>query len=63
VGTGGTYIGLICNNRFLVGPFDLTTFVEKISLSLSRKYKDNIGYFLRTNSYRKLVEAIMTFGG
>ena len=51
----------ICNKGLLVDPFNLHSFLEKISHSLHKKYEDNIDYFLNTNSYKNLVETIMVF--
>ncbi len=50
-----------CNEQLLVDPFNLNNFLEKIHLSLSKKYEDNIDYFLKTYSYKKLVDTILIF--
>jgi len=52
---------MLCNEELLVDPFNLTNFFDKISLSLKKKYDDNIDYFLRTNSYKSLIETILLF--
>jgi glycosyltransferase involved in cell wall biosynthesis len=51
----------ICNEALLVDPFNLNNFLEKISLSLSKKYEDNIDYFMKTKSYKNLIETISVF--
>ncbi len=51
----------ICNEKLLVGPFNLNNFLEKISLSLSKKYEDHIGYFMKTDSYQNLIDTILVF--
>ncbi len=48
----------VCNANLLVDPFHVDNFVEKISISLSQKYEDNLDYFLTTNSYQRLIDAI-----
>ena len=50
----------ICHERLLVDPYNLDNFTEKIAVSLSRKYEDNIQYYMRTNSYAKLMNAIFS---
>ncbi len=51
----------ICNDELLVDPFNLNNFLEKIYLSLSKKYEDNIGYFMKTDSYQNLIDTISVF--
>jgi glycosyltransferase involved in cell wall biosynthesis len=51
----------ICNEKLLVDPFNLNGFLEKISLSLSRKYEDNIDYFMRNKSYKNLIDTSSVF--
>ncbi|MCI0606190.1 glycosyltransferase [bacterium] len=48
----------LCNELLLVDPFTPENFAQKISLSLTRKFPDNIGWFLDKNSYRNLLETI-----
>jgi len=50
----------ICHERLLVDPYNLDNFTEKIAVSLSRKYEDNIQYYMRTNSYAKLMNAMFS---
>jgi len=45
----------ICNEELLVDPYTLENFLEKIKISLTNKYDDNISYFLETESYRNLL--------
>ena len=51
----------ICNNKLLVDTFNLRTFLEKIRLSISKKYEDNIDYFLNSSSYKNLTDIISVF--
>ena len=51
----------ICNEELLVDPYNLSNFLEKISLSLTRSFDDNIDYFFKTNSYKNLVSTILDF--
>jgi glycosyltransferase involved in cell wall biosynthesis len=51
----------ICNEGLLVDPFNLDNFVDKIPLSLRQKYDDNIEIFLKTNSYKNLIDTILVF--
>ena len=51
----------ICNDQLLVEPFYLYNYLEKIDLSLTRKFDDNINYFLDVNAYQKLIEIISIF--
>jgi glycosyltransferase involved in cell wall biosynthesis len=48
----------ICNEELLVEPFTLDNFVEKISLSLERRYADHIDYFVGNGAYGKLLDAL-----
>lgn len=50
---------MLCNDELLVDPFKLTNFIDKISVSLTKKYDDNINYFLKNNSYNNLIETIL----
>jgi hypothetical protein len=38
----------VCNEELLVDPFNLNNFLEKLYLSLSKKYEDNMDYFLKS---------------
>ena len=51
----------ICNANLLVDPFNLNNFSKTIPLSLSKKYEDNIDYFIGTNSYKNLINTILVF--
>ncbi|HLE25580.1 MAG TPA: glycosyltransferase [Thermodesulfobacteriota bacterium] len=51
----------ICNEELLVDPFNLNNFLEKIFLSLTKKFHDNIDYFLKTKSYQNLIDTILVF--
>ncbi|HZX13067.1 MAG TPA: glycosyltransferase [Thermodesulfobacteriota bacterium] len=49
----------ICNEKLLVDPFNLNNFLEKITVSLTEKFSDNIDYFLKTESYKNLIGTIL----
>ena len=51
----------ICNNSLLADPYTLKIFKDKIILSLQQKFPDNIDFFLKTNSYKNLVETVELF--
>ena len=51
----------ICNSQLLVDPFRLDNFLDKIRLSLTQKFNDNMDFLLKTNSYKNLVDIIMVF--
>ena len=51
----------ICNEELLVDAFNLNNFLKKISLSLTKKFNDHIDYFLKTKSYKNLLETISVF--
>jgi len=51
----------ICNKDLLVDPPHLRCFLQKIALSLSSKYEDNVDYFLSRRSYKSLVDIISVF--
>ena len=51
----------ICNETLLVDPFKLDNFLDKLKLSLQKKYEDNIEYFIRTDSYKNLIDTISVF--
>jgi len=44
----------ICNYDLLVNNYNAFEFLEKIKLSLTKKYNDNKDYFIKTDSYRNL---------
>jgi glycosyltransferase involved in cell wall biosynthesis len=48
----------LCNDELLADPYTAAEFVDKIQLSLSKKFEDHIDYFLRANSYQKLIEVL-----
>ncbi len=50
---------ILCNEELLVDHFNLINFLDKISLSLRKKYSDNVSYFLNTNSYNNLIDTIL----
>jgi glycosyltransferase involved in cell wall biosynthesis len=52
---------MLCNEELLVHSYKLSNFLEKISLSLTRSFDDNIDYFFKTNSYKNLVNTILDF--
>jgi glycosyltransferase involved in cell wall biosynthesis len=49
----------ICNDQLLIDPFTFDQFLQKIRLSLSKKFDDNMGFFLETESYRNLTETAL----
>ena len=51
----------ICNETLLVDPFSLNNFIKKIYFSLAKKYKDNVDYFIKANSYKDLLDTILLF--
>lgn len=52
---------MLCHESLLVEPHDLKNFIDKILLSLTRKYDDNIDFFMESGSYKKLIELISLF--
>lgn len=50
---------MICNEHLLVDPFTSDQFLQRIALSLSRKFEDNMDFFFETHSYRNLTETIL----
>jgi len=52
---------MLCNESLLVEPHDLKNLIDKILLSLTRKYDDNIDFFMESGSYKKLIELISLF--
>jgi hypothetical protein len=48
----------LCNEQLLVGPYTAGEFVDKIRLSLSKKFEDNIDFFLNQKSYQKLIDLL-----
>lgn len=51
----------ICHDHLLVDPFNLSNFITKISLGQTKKFDDNIDFFLKKCSYENLVEIISVF--
>jgi len=51
----------ICHEALLANPFVLANVLNKIKLSLDHKYKDNMDYFLETDSYQKLKDIFQVF--
>ncbi len=47
---------MICNEQLLADPFSKEQFLKTITRSLSKKFDDNMKFFLGTESYRQLVE-------
>lgn len=48
----------ICNEALLADHFNIKTFLKKISISLEKKYDDNMHLFLQSESYKKLIETL-----
>ena len=48
----------ICSQELLVEPFELDTFVEKIFLSLEKRYPDHVDHFVGNWAYGKLLDAL-----
>jgi glycosyltransferase involved in cell wall biosynthesis len=48
----------LCNDDLLAEPFRAGEFVNKIRLSLSKRFADHIDYFFQADSYRKLVDVL-----
>lgn len=51
----------LCHEMLLVDTFTPESFVQKISLSLTKKFPDNIGWFLEKKSYQNLLETLSVF--
>jgi glycosyltransferase involved in cell wall biosynthesis len=51
----------ICNEKLLIDPFNLINFIERISISLKNKFEDNMGFFIKTNSFDNLMDVISVF--
>jgi len=51
----------LCNENLLVDPVSSDNFIKKIHLALRQKYEDNKAYFVRKDSYKKLVDVILKF--
>ncbi len=49
---------MICHDDLLVEPFNVKTFATAIGRSLTRKYADNMQFFLDRQTYRKLIDII-----
>ncbi len=52
---------MLCNDRLLVDRFELSSFVDRVSLSLTGKLEDNMDYFLQAGSYQDLLEILLLF--
>jgi glycosyltransferase involved in cell wall biosynthesis len=48
----------ICNERLLVDPFTTKQFLQKVVLSVSEKFDDNMSVFLKTDSYQSLLDTL-----
>lgn len=48
----------IFNKNLLAEPYNLQKFVDCITKGLKRNYKDNINYFLKSDSYKNLLDII-----
>ena len=51
----------LCNQELIVHPFSCQLFLDKIRLSLTDRFQDNIDYFLQSGSYSDLMETILAF--
>ena len=51
----------LCHPQLLADPFDVGTFREKLGLSVTRKYNDNMDFFLDIRSYKNLLDTIEVF--
>jgi glycosyltransferase involved in cell wall biosynthesis len=51
----------LCNDKLVAEPFSREVFLDKIRLSLTGRYPDNIDYFLQSGSYSDLLETILAF--
>ncbi len=51
----------LCNEFLLVDSFTPESFIQKISASLTRKFSDNMDWFLEKRSYQNLMETISVF--
>ena len=51
----------LCNQSLVVDPFSPEVFLDKIRLSLTGPYRDNIDQFLQSDSYSDLLETILVF--
>jgi hypothetical protein len=49
---------MICNKQLLVDPYSEDQFARSLTLSLSKKFDDNMKLFFETESYKQLVEII-----
>lgn len=48
----------LCHPKLLVEPYCLDNYMEKISISLKRKFEDNLEYFLRDHPASQITELI-----
>lgn len=51
----------ICNEELLVNNYNLNEFLQKAKISLTKKYIDNISYFLEKKSYKNLIDILSVF--
>jgi glycosyltransferase involved in cell wall biosynthesis len=51
----------LCHPLLLVDPFDFKTFREKLGLSLTQKFGDNIEFFLTQSSYQNFLDTLDVF--
>jgi hypothetical protein len=51
----------LCHEDLLADPHDLPTFLERIERSLSKKFEDNMDFFLRQNSYQSFIDLVAVF--
>ncbi len=53
---------MICHPDLVVNTYDSDGFLNKVYLSIRKKYDDNIDFFLRKKSFDKLLDVIDQFG-
>ena len=51
----------ICNDDLLVETYNTDSFLEKIELAISKRFTDNLDFFVNSNSYEKLKNVITGF--
>ena len=51
----------LCHPSLVADPFSRQVFLDKIRLSLTGRYQDNIDDFLQSGSYADLLETILAF--
>ena len=49
---------MLCNRDLLVEPYTLNSYLDKLRISISKKFKDNMDYFISLKSFDKLVDLI-----